>query len=125
MEYLSKEFFGRPFVGALPVPKADAGVTLSAVMPVGFSEIAQQHTAAAYGIIGHIVQHGFDAFLVTLFAFFIYTGGNLQVARFYPFACIYNIRCLFAWDIAYYPQLGKADKLFVYLLAGQSGTCGE
>ena len=58
--FCTKRFPVRLFRSSRFAAQADAGVALSAVMFVSFPEVVQQHTAAAYGVVGYVVEHGID-----------------------------------------------------------------
>ena len=70
--FCTKRFPVRLFRSSRFAAQADAGVALSAVMFVSFPEVVQQHTAAAYGVVGHVVEHGIDARFIACFPVFVY-----------------------------------------------------
>ena len=63
-----------------------------------------------------------NTFLVALFPFFVYRPGNLQIMQIYPFARIYNVRCLFMRNVVDDTALAQHHQQVVNLLPGQSRT---
>ena len=94
-------------------------------MFVFLSEVIQQHTAAAYGVVGYVVQYGIDACFITGFPFFIDFRRKVDALRLHTFARVYYIRCLFVGDVIYDMQFGKVNQQLVDLPAGKSRAHGE
>ena len=84
--YFSGKFFGGRPVGCRLVAQTDASVALPAIMFVLLSEVIQQHTAAAYGVVGYVVQYGIDTCFITGFPFFINFRRKVDALRFHTFA---------------------------------------
>ena len=74
-------------------------IALSAIVLILFTEISKKHAAAASGFGGDVIYHCTDTCFITLFAFFVYGGGDVQMVEFDTLTRIYNIRCLFAWNV--------------------------
>ena len=85
---------------------AEADIAYPTVMFILLSEIMQKHAAAANGFSRYIIYHCLNAGFITFLAFLIYTTGDLQMLPVYAFARVYNIRCLFMWNIVDDAHLG-------------------